>query len=122
MSTPICTHDWQPIPGWYARYRCSLCEVIGCKFGVVVAKYGAHRSVAIEPYRCQAQCGGARCNEPAVHGWAGKGLRCAAHRPGQAARARRELAAVKKAAQAGALTVTETTAAPSIEGLVDAHV
>jgi hypothetical protein len=115
----MCTHDWQPIPGWYARYRCTHCSVLGCKFGVVVAPHGGHRSNEIAPYRCQAQCCGAKCNEPAVHGEGGANkLRCAAHRPGQAARARRELAAAKaaQATQATAATVVEPPVAPSGEG------
>jgi hypothetical protein len=36
----MCNHDWQPISGWYARYRCSHCAVVGCKFGVVTG-YGS---------------------------------------------------------------------------------
>jgi hypothetical protein len=93
----MCDHDWQPIPGWYARYRCSICQVIGCKFGVVVGPYREHpRSVQIAPYRCESRCGGVKCNEPAVHASYGKKFRCAAHRhPGHATRARKELAATK---------------------------
>jgi len=84
----MCTHDWQPIPNWYARYRCSLCQAIGCKFGVVVARHQT-RSAAIAPYRCEARIGGERCNEPAVHSWNGKKYRCPAHRrPGHTTRAR----------------------------------
>jgi hypothetical protein len=71
----MCDHDWQPIPGWYARYRCSICQVIGCKFGVVVGPYREHpRSVQIAPYRCESRCGGVKCNEPAVHASYGKKL------------------------------------------------
>ena len=80
-ATTMCSHDahdWQPIATWYARYRCSICQVVGCKFGVVVARY-RERSTAIEPYRCEARVGGQRCNEPAVHCWHGKKARCAAH-------------------------------------------
>jgi hypothetical protein len=29
MSTNHCNHDWQPIPNWFARYRCSICRVVG---------------------------------------------------------------------------------------------
>jgi hypothetical protein len=94
----MCAHDWQPIPGWYARYRCSICRVIGCKFGVVNAHMRG-RGTEIQPYRCEARCGGERCSEPAVHGWHGKHFRCAAHRhPGHhTAQARRELAATQHA-------------------------
>jgi len=92
--TTLCAHDahdWQPIAGWYARYRCSICQVIGCKFGIVVARY-RQRSTAIQPYRCEARVAGHRCNEPAVHGWYGKKFRCAAHHhPGRATVARKKL-------------------------------
>jgi hypothetical protein len=101
----MCAHDWQPIPDWYARYRCTICRVIGCKFGVVVAKYGAHRSNEITPYRCEAHVGGAKCNHPAVHSSYAKRFRCAAHHTrAQVAAARRELAARKAAAQAADTT------------------
>jgi len=78
---PACAHDWQPIPNWYARYRCSICQVIGCKFGIVVVKY-ATRSNEIRPYRCEVQCGGERCNAPAVFSSYGKKFRCTEHRHG----------------------------------------
>jgi len=110
----MCDHDWQPIPGWYARYRCSICQVIGCKFGVVVAPYRERRSNRIAPYRCEAKCGGVRCNEPAVHSWRGKAFRCAAHHhPGHATRARKEIA-VTRAAEAPAAT-------PQTEETVEQH-
>jgi hypothetical protein len=88
----MCTHDWQPIPGWYARYRCSICHAVGAKFGVVQGKH-CKRSMEIHPYRCGARCGGVKCERPAVHSVHGKKFRCAEHhRPVRAARARRELA------------------------------
>ena len=58
----MCNHDSQPISGWYARYWCSKCGVVGCKFGVVIG-YG---STASEPYRCATRRGGVRCTELAV--------------------------------------------------------
>lgn len=75
---PACEHDWQPIPGWYARYRCARCRAIGCKFGVVCPAV-AHRSVEIRPYRCEAVRGGEKCNAPAVQGKPARKLRCAEH-------------------------------------------
>jgi hypothetical protein len=75
----MCTHDWQPIPNWYARYRCALCHVIGCKLGVVQAAH-VRRTSEIVPYRCGARPGGVKCPEPAVHGSYGKNFRCAVHR------------------------------------------
>jgi len=105
----MCAHDWQPIPGWYARYRCTLCNVIGCKLGVVQPKE-ARSSVEIQPYRCASRCRGERCSEPAVHGWRGKAFRCEAHRAGHGARARRELVAPAKAASAAAVAAVEVAA------------
>jgi hypothetical protein len=75
----MCNHDWQPIPNWYARYRCSICHVIGAKFGVVCAEHGV-RNMEIRPYRCGARPGGVKCENPAVHSGYGKSLRCAEHR------------------------------------------
>ena len=67
----MCAHDWQPIPGWYARYRCS-----------------------IVPYRCEARPGGERCAEPAVRATRGKRFRCAGHCAcARTAEARKALAA-----------------------------
>jgi hypothetical protein len=91
----MCNHDWQPIPNWYARYRCSICAVIGAKFGVVCARYGVC-NMEIQPYRCGARSGGVKCENPAVHGWYGKSFRCAEHRHrARSARARQELAETK---------------------------
>ena len=101
-ATTVCTHDahdWQPISGWYARYRCSICRVIGRKPGAIHPQRG--RSAAIEPYRCEAKSRGERCMEPAVHAWRGKNLRCAAHRhPGRTAGARKELCAAHEVVSA----------------------
>ncbi len=91
----MCNHDWQPIPNWYARYRCSICHVIGAKFGVVCAKYGV-RSMEIRPYCCGARSGGVKCENPAVHSVYGKSFRCAEHRRrARSTRARQELAAAR---------------------------
>lgn len=97
MSAPAaagaaCVHDWQPIMGWYARYRCAICRVIGYKPGAVHTQHA--RSMAITPYRCEVRCGGKRCAGPAVHSWRGKKLRCAVHvHSGRTAKARDTLAA-----------------------------
>jgi hypothetical protein len=111
----MCAHDWQPIPNWYARYRCTICHVMGCKFGVVVCRHGAARSVEIQPYRCEARCGGKKCNAPAVHGWAGKKLRCAEHRQGANAARARHQAPGATSAEAPAVAASDETAAPQIE-------
>jgi hypothetical protein len=117
-SPSFCAHDWQPIDGWYARYRCTRCRVIGCKFGVVVAPHGGHRSFEIRPYRCEAKCAGQKCNQPAVHGWRGKNFRCAAHPHGsRATRALRQGGAMKVAeAQAAVANDQAETRAPVEEG------
>lgn len=108
----MCTHDWQPIPNWYARYRCTLCHVIGCKLGVVQARY-VQRSNGIVPYRCGARPGGEKCPEPAVHGSHGKNFRCAVHR-------HRARPAHVRSVLAGAKEV-ERDAAPAIdEAAIDA--
>jgi hypothetical protein len=93
----MCNHDWQPIPGWRARYRCSKCNVIGAKFGIVPGSRS--HSLAIEPYRCGERCDGGRCSELAVEKVWGEKLRCAAHVPhaSPTARARKELAPVRAA-------------------------
>jgi hypothetical protein len=60
----MCNHDWQPVEGWYARYRCSVCRVLGCKFGVIDSDRAG--STVIEPYRCEENHGHERCSEEAV--------------------------------------------------------
>lgn len=87
----MCEHDWQPIPNWHARYRCTLCSAVGAKFGVVQGHH-CKRSNEIQPYRCGARRGGVKCDQPAVHGVYGKKFRCAGHGHSVGtARARREL-------------------------------
>jgi hypothetical protein len=103
----MCSHDWQPIDGWCARYRCAPCNVIGCKLGVV--EPWRRTGMAIEPYRCESPCGGEPCDQPAVHRSRSKGFRCEAHRPGQAARARRELASAEKAASTPAAAAVDAS-------------
>ena len=113
---PACAHDWQPIDGWYARYRCTRCLAIGCKFGVVVGLHGGHRSFEIQPYRCEAVRGGLRCNVPAVQSWRGKNFRCAEHRHGaHAARARRQGSAAKATQVPAVVAADEPATAPRIE-------
>jgi len=107
MTTTICNHDWQPIPNWFARYRCSICRVVGGKFGVICAKYGV-RNPEIQPYRCCARPRGVRCPNPAVHSDRGKNFRCAEHgRRAHGTSARKELASAKPAV---AEEIAESTA------------
>jgi hypothetical protein len=105
----MCNHDWQPIPNWYARYRCSICHVIGGKFGVICAKYGV-RSMEIRPYRCVARISGVKCGNPAVHSGRGKSFRCAQHgHRSRGARARQELAEAKRAEEAATEETQKST-------------
>jgi len=76
----MCVHDWQPIPGWFARYRCSICRVIGWKPRMVTL-CRAH-GTEIEPYRCEIVRDRRRCKAPAVFAKDGKHFRCEAHRAG----------------------------------------
>jgi hypothetical protein len=92
----MCEHDWEPIQGWYARYRCARCRVIGYKAGALRPQNA--RCTGITTYRCEVRREGKRCAEPAVHCWRGKKLRCAAHvRPGKTEKARETLAATTEA-------------------------
>jgi len=98
----MCDHDWQPIPNWYARYRCSICRVVGGKFGVICARYGV-RNAEIQPYRCGARTRGVKCPNPAVHSSHGKNFRCAEHcRREHTPAARQQLANTKTAEAAKA--------------------
>jgi hypothetical protein len=110
-----CAHDWQPIPNWYARYRCSTCHVIGVKLMAVAPREAGVRRTEIQPYRCGATCRGERCSAPAVHSGYGKKFRCAEHGCGApAGRARRAMPAAKPAdapvADASEQTATSATA------------
>lgn len=114
-SPALCAHDWQPIDGWYARYRCARCHVIGCKFGVVQAKH-VTRSNEIQPYRCEVRRGGERCNAPAVSSSWGKKFRCAEHRHAPIPRPLRHgpVATPAAAPAAPAAVASEDTATPRI--------
>lgn len=97
----MCEHDWQPIPNWFARYRCMRCNAVGAKFGVVQGKH-CKRSNEVQPYRCGARTGGVKCEQPAVHSVYGKKFRCAEHRhAARAARARKGLAPANAMATPG---------------------
>jgi hypothetical protein len=60
-------HDWQPINGWTARYRCKGCRVVGYRPRIVTLHVagGPYGSTAVTPYICSAQQGGQRCGCPA---------------------------------------------------------
>ena len=93
----MCDHEWQPIPNWFARYRCSICRVVGGKFGVICAHYGV-RNTEIQPYRCCAKVRGVKCANPAVYSDRGKNFRCAEHvRRERTPAARQQLASAKAA-------------------------
>lgn len=116
-SDTACSHDWQPIPNWYARYRCSICHVVGVKLMAVAPREAGIRRTEIQPYRCGATCRGERCSAPAVHTGYGKKFRCAEHGPGApAGRARRAMPVAKRADTSVAdkseqATASETAAA-----------
>jgi len=110
-SDTACAHDWQPIPNWYARYRCSICYVVGVKLMAVAPREAGIRRTEIQPYRCGATCRGERCSAPAVHSGYGKKFRCAEHGHGApAGRARRAMPAAKSA-DAPVADASEQTAA-----------
>lgn len=65
-ATPKC-HDWQPIPRWSGRYKCSICGVIGYR-GMVTYDHDKapteqiagqaktpKRCVTIWPYLCKSK-------------------------------------------------------------------
>ena len=74
-------HEWNPIPGWSGRYRCTVCLCFGYR-GVVSQKSGLIREEdarkryarTIIPYRCQKP----GCAQPATV--LREGQRCPAHR------------------------------------------
>ncbi len=49
---PPCQHDWQPLPKWFGRYRCSKCKVVGYRPTVIPLGGGGSRII---PYKCK--CG-----------------------------------------------------------------
>ena len=114
---PMCAHDWQPIPNWYARYRCSICHVVGVKLVAVAPRAAGVRRTEIQPYRCGATCRGQRCSAPAVHSGAGKKFRCAEHGHGaHASRVRRAMpAATTPEAPAAAAVEENAPAAPALD-------
>lgn len=52
MDTRFCEHDWQPVPGWGARYRCTKCQAYGHKANITnqIVKIPM---IGIVPYVCQ---------------------------------------------------------------------
>jgi hypothetical protein len=73
-------HDWQPIDGWCARYRCKECRIVGYRPRVVTlgVEGGPFGRIAITPYVCGATRDGERCGGPAE--WKQKGTwRCGEH-------------------------------------------
>lgn len=75
----MCTHNWHPIPNWFARYRCALCNVIGRKRAAVVPLEEMHRfDMRIVAYRCRAKTAGKRCRALAVESKDGR-HRCSRH-------------------------------------------
>jgi hypothetical protein len=62
---PTHDHGWEPIQGWYGRYRCRLCGALGHRGTIFIQGAGdldnaplygsTARVAAIVPYRCQIQ-------------------------------------------------------------------
>jgi hypothetical protein len=84
-------HDWQPIDGWRARYRCRDCGVIGRKRGAVTIigpwelrdvmepPEPVAGGAEVTPYACTLKCAGLRCGCPAVKKTGSRRWRCSAH-------------------------------------------
>jgi hypothetical protein len=91
-------HRWQPIPNWYARYRCTICSVVGCKPRVVTALVdgGAYGSPHVTPYVCGATRGGVKCGNPAQAKKKGGVWRCREHLLTSATSSARSALAQKK--------------------------
>lgn len=73
VPTPKC-HDWQPIPSWSGRYRCSVCKAVGYRGMVTYDRdrtpteqvagpaKTTRRCVSIWPYICKYK----GCKAPAT--------------------------------------------------------
>jgi hypothetical protein len=77
-------HDWQPITGWRARYRCNGCGVIARKPRLVTHLYpwgpaNPDATPKITPYVCTLKIGELRCGCLAVKKIGRKKWRCRAH-------------------------------------------
>lgn len=84
-------HDWQPIPSWPGRYRCTCHGILGYR-GIAVnppdptskSPYQSQRTLhSIIPYRCQVK--GCRLGAVIRHKKFGRGKPiqlCATHRDG----------------------------------------
>src|ERR1700730_16254840 len=59
-STLSHQHDWPPIDGWCARYRCKGCRIVGYRPRVVTLGVdgGPYGRTAITPYVCASTRGG----------------------------------------------------------------
>lgn len=44
------SHNWQPIPNWMARYKCSKCYTIGFK-GVIQPRF--YKTSQMYEYKCK---------------------------------------------------------------------
>jgi hypothetical protein len=82
----MCTHDWKPVAGWYARYRCAICGGFGYKQRFIrtdeLGPGGPPKTMGsdrIKPYLCAHKPGGASCGGFAVKKENGR-WKCAEHR------------------------------------------
>ncbi len=81
MSDAAHIHTWEPIVGWYARYRCMTCWMIGYKPKLVTiqsADIPGMGSVEIKPYHCGVRVDGRYCGKGAIKRARGKYL-CREH-------------------------------------------
>lgn len=78
-------HEWEPIPGWYARYRCIGCLALGYKQKTVTS-FG---STEIVPYLCQAQADKLPCGQPVVYAAGEYPRLCPKHEAARVARGQR---------------------------------
>lgn len=115
----MCDHDWKPVEGWFARYRCARCKAYGAKLAVLSP--GDGKPAGITPLRCRHEDdeergpGQAprRCDGLAVARVRGEGLRCAQHAPHR----RTHAARIERATHASA-AVAERPSRKSTEGSV----
>jgi hypothetical protein len=92
LFTPSrCSHDWQPVEGWQARYQCTRCYVLGRKLRVLTIhrQGGPIGRPGVSPYRCRFKSHGVPCRARAVACFDGT-LRCAVHACGEHTRGVRD--------------------------------
>jgi len=60
-----CAHKWEPIQGWFGRYRCEWCHALA--YRTMVAPKGGTKSLDAKTARMRIYlCKRKGCTEPAV--------------------------------------------------------